>query len=151
MSQPKALKYNPGCKSALIAAGVGNGKVRLWTETTGKWNGGAAENLYQGDLLKSLKRAYPRKVQFTILEDNDPTGLAPPHHRPCNSSCRPHAATLLLLFRFSGLNVAVIVSSSSMRCYRLSRFSMATQFQSSLQVYRPSSWSLALLFLVSLM
>lgn len=75
VTNPKALKYNPGAKSANIAAGVGNGKMRLWTEITGQWSGGAAETLYQGDLLKSLKRAYPGKVKFTVLEDNDPTGL----------------------------------------------------------------------------
>jgi hypothetical protein len=75
VASPKAQKYNPGAKSALIAVGVGGGKVRLWTEISGVWNGGAAETLYQGDLLKSLKKAYPGKVRFTVLEDNDPTGL----------------------------------------------------------------------------
>jgi hypothetical protein len=71
----KTLRYNPGMKAALIAAGVGNGKVLVWAEITGRWSGEAAANFYEGPLLKSLQKSYPGKRKFTVLEDNDPTGF----------------------------------------------------------------------------
>ena len=71
----KGLKYNPGVPSALIAAGVGGGKVRLWTEIKGKWCGKAAATLYEGPLHKALRKAYPKKRAFSVLEDNDPSGF----------------------------------------------------------------------------
>ena len=71
----KALRFNPGVKSAMIAAGVGNGRVRMWHALTNKWSGLAAADLYQGPAKDALKRAWPAKRCFTVLEDNDPTGF----------------------------------------------------------------------------
>ena len=39
-----------------------------------KWNGDAAAALFRGPVLKALKAKSPGKKQFTIVEDNDPTG-----------------------------------------------------------------------------
>lgn len=75
VQRPKALRYNPGVKGALIAAGVGGGKVRLWHAIDGSWTGAKAGELYSGPLLKALTKAHPGRTRFTILEDNDPTGF----------------------------------------------------------------------------
>ena len=72
---PKELKYNPGPKSIRIAAGVGNGRVLLWTEIKGRWNGQAAADFYKGPMLQVLKRTWPRRRSFLVLEDNDPSGF----------------------------------------------------------------------------
>jgi hypothetical protein len=72
---PKALKYNPGVKSGLIAAGIGGGKVRVWAEIQGRWTGAAAADFYGDVLLKALKKAQPTRRKYTVLEDNDPTGF----------------------------------------------------------------------------
>ena len=37
---PKHLRYNPGVKSAKVAAGVGGGRVRMWRVLGKKWSGG---------------------------------------------------------------------------------------------------------------
>jgi hypothetical protein len=71
---PKHLKYNTGARSARIAGGVGKGRMILWYETGKKWNGQVAADFYKGPVLSGLKRAYPRKRSFLMLEDNDPTG-----------------------------------------------------------------------------
>jgi len=72
---PKALKYNPGVKSGLLAAGIGGKKVLVWEEIKGRWNGNSAIDLYKGPILRALKKAFPSRKKFTILEDNDPTGF----------------------------------------------------------------------------
>ena len=69
---PKALKYNPGVKSGLLAAGIGGKKVLVWEEIKGRWNGNSAIDLYKGPILRALKKAFPSRKKFTILEDNDP-------------------------------------------------------------------------------
>lgn len=72
---PKSLRYNTGAKSVMIAAGVGAGKVLLWEEIQGRWNGQAAADLYTGPMKKILSKTYPTKRRFTVLEDNDPSGF----------------------------------------------------------------------------
>ena len=72
---PKHLKYNTGAKSARIAGGVGKGRMLLWHELKGKWNGKAAAKLYLGPVRSALRRAWPKKRSFSVLEDNDPTGF----------------------------------------------------------------------------
>jgi hypothetical protein len=71
----KSLRYNPGTKAVLIAAGVGGGQLRVWEEISGRWSGESAAHFYEGPLLTSLKKAYPTKRKFSVLEDNDPTGF----------------------------------------------------------------------------
>lgn len=71
----KSAKFSSGVKNVMIAGGIGACKVRLWHEIQSKWSGLAAKHLYEGPLLKALKRAYPGRKTFTVLEDNDPTGF----------------------------------------------------------------------------
>ena len=70
----KKLKQSTGAKGFLIAGGVGNGKVLVWHTLQGQWSGEAAADLYIKVVLPALKRAYPKKKTFHLLEDNDPTG-----------------------------------------------------------------------------
>lgn len=71
----KSFHYNPGAKSARVAAGVGNGRVRMWTVVPKTWNGAAAAKLYEGPVKAALTRTWPRTRTFKVLEDNDPTGF----------------------------------------------------------------------------
>lgn len=58
-----------------VAAGVGNGRVLLWHVIDQSWSGQTAADLYTGPLLKALRRTWPQKRVFKVLEDNDPTGF----------------------------------------------------------------------------
>ena len=70
----KTLLTNPGARNELIIAGVGSGKMLMWHKCD-RWNGAAASAMYSGSLSKALRKAYPHKTKFTVLEDNDPTGF----------------------------------------------------------------------------
>ena len=71
---PKHLRYNPGVKSAKVAAGVGGGRVRMWRVLGKKWSGRAAADLYKGPVVEALQRMGGKR-KFQVLEDNDPTGF----------------------------------------------------------------------------
>ena len=71
----KSLRYNPGVKAARIAACVGKGRVRVWHEVGKKWNGRVAAETYSGPVAQALRRGWPGKRKFLMLEDNDPTGF----------------------------------------------------------------------------
>ena len=70
----KTLLTNPGARNELILAAVGNGKMMMWHKCA-RWNGAAAKAMYTGPLAKALKKAYPTKSKFIVLEDNDPSGF----------------------------------------------------------------------------
>ena len=72
---PKDMRFNPGAQSCRIAAGVGGGRVRLWHEVGKKWTGKKAADLYKGPLLHALRRGWPTRRTWEVLEDNDPTGF----------------------------------------------------------------------------
>ena len=57
-----------------VCAGLSNGKVVLWQCLGKKWSGDAAAKLYTGPMLKALRKHRGVKRQYTILEDNDPSG-----------------------------------------------------------------------------
>ena len=70
------LKYNTGARGVKVLAGVGNGRVLLWEYIDGRnWNGEVAAEMYSGPVVAALRRAYPQKRQWRVLEDNDPTGF----------------------------------------------------------------------------
>jgi hypothetical protein len=69
----KTVRYTTG-KPAVITAGVGNGRVRLWHVVGERWNGKAAVKMYTGPLKEACQRGWPRKRFHRILEDNDPSG-----------------------------------------------------------------------------
>lgn len=72
---PKDLRYNPGAKSVKVCAGVALDRVRMWHVIEKRWSGRTAAAVYQGPLLAALKRTWPGKRSFSVLEDNDPTGF----------------------------------------------------------------------------
>ena len=71
---PKDARYHPGVKSVKVAGGVSPKKTLVWEQLKGKWTGAAAAKLYRGPVQKALRREYPGKRKFSVLEDNDPTG-----------------------------------------------------------------------------
>ena len=72
----KDLKWNPGAQGVLVLAGVKANKVVLWHYLDGKtWNAKEASDSYSGPILECLKRSYPTRRSFRILEDNDPVGF----------------------------------------------------------------------------
>ena len=72
---PKTLRYNTGVRSVKIAGGVGKGRLRVWHDVGKKWNGKVASDVYCGPLRAALKRCSPRKRQYALIEDNDPSGF----------------------------------------------------------------------------
>ena len=70
----RAHRLNPGAK-VLICAGICKNKIKVWHYIPhGRWSGQAAADTYAGPLQKALKRAFPHKASYRLLEDNDPTG-----------------------------------------------------------------------------
>ena len=74
-TKPNSQKHrsNPG-GFVNICAGIVNGRIKLWHELPGAWNGEVAEDLYRGPIMDTLKAHRGRKRQYLILEDNDPVG-----------------------------------------------------------------------------
>ena len=54
-------------------AAVIDSKIRVWHEMD-KWDGATAAAAYKGPLKNALKRAFPKRRNHVILEDNDPSG-----------------------------------------------------------------------------
>ena len=48
--------------------------MMMWHKCA-RWNGAAAKAMYTGPLAKALRKAYPTKSKFIVLEDNDPSGF----------------------------------------------------------------------------
>lgn len=72
----RTLKYNTGASGARVLAGVGQQRVLVWEYLPGnKWNGQIAAKMYRTVIKKALKRAYPERTYFNVLEDNDPSGF----------------------------------------------------------------------------
>ena len=70
------MKYNSGAEGVHVLAGMGgNGKILLWEYFEGSWSGKMAADMYQGPVSQALRRAYPGRRRFRVLEDNDPTGF----------------------------------------------------------------------------
>ena len=69
----KKNRMNTG-GSVNVCAGISNCRIVLWEYLKGPWNGASAVNLYQGPIMKALKKERGEKRSYTVLEDNDPTG-----------------------------------------------------------------------------
>lgn len=73
----KQLKQNTGAKAVQITCAIGNGKVLMWREVHGQWNGSEAAAMYAGALKKSLEDEYPEvRGTWRVMEDNDPSGYS---------------------------------------------------------------------------
>lgn len=68
------LRLNTGAKGILKMAGLGGGKVLVFETIHGKWSGQKAADMYKDVVAKALKKRYPAKKAYCVLEDNDPTG-----------------------------------------------------------------------------
>ena len=92
---PKGLKQNTGVKSVMIACAIGAGKVLMWHEVKGRWNGAAAAKMYAGPLRRALEKAHPTvRGSWRVLEDNDPTGYKSSKGVAANRSVRIHTDSL---------------------------------------------------------
>jgi transposase len=69
----KKNRYNCG-GSANVCAGIANGRIVMWEYLAKTWNGEEAAALYEGAIIKTLKKERGEKRKYFILEDNDPTG-----------------------------------------------------------------------------
>ena len=67
-------RVNLGGKGVLKCGGIGGGKVLVWQTVEKKWSGARAAEMYTETILPALRKHYPGRSKFTILEDNDPTG-----------------------------------------------------------------------------
>ena len=68
-------KYNQGAHGIKSRAGIGNGKVLLWEHIDGPWGGAAVEASYRDPSKAVLKREFPGRRSFVVLEDNDSSGF----------------------------------------------------------------------------
>ena len=68
------LRPGGGVKGVLKLGGVGGGKVLVWKTIDGRWSGDKAAEMYTTVIKPALKKHYPKRAKFTLLEDNDPTG-----------------------------------------------------------------------------
>ena len=69
-----ANKHRKGCASVHVLAGISNGRIVLW-EYYNRWSGKTAAEMYEGPLLKTLKKQRGEKPSYLIAEDNDPSGF----------------------------------------------------------------------------
>jgi transposase len=72
----KTLKQNFG-KTVQMAVALSSKKVLMCHQVQGSWNKEAACEMYEDHLAPALRKAYPTKRRFTVLEDNDPVGYKP--------------------------------------------------------------------------
>jgi hypothetical protein len=70
----KKHKMNPGAYASVVA-GIAKGKVRLWEYLPkGQWNAERAVAMYEGPIMKVLRRTQGVKPFYRVIEDNDPSG-----------------------------------------------------------------------------
>ena len=69
----KKNRYNCG-GSVNVCAGISNGRIVLWEYLPRTWNGQVAADLYEGAIIKTLRKVRGEKRKYLILEDNDPVG-----------------------------------------------------------------------------
>ena len=79
MVKPKGGNVKFPAQGVGVTAAVINGRIRMWEYVDGRWNGEKAASMYEGPLLKAIKKAYPDQAKkpstkWVVLEDNDPTG-----------------------------------------------------------------------------
>ena len=60
----KKNRINPGA-SVNVCAGIFNGRIVLWHYLPARWNGQAAADLYQGRIIRTLRRCLGEKRSYT--------------------------------------------------------------------------------------
>ena len=86
----KDLKFNTGARGAFVLAGVGPRKVMVWEvlDRKTRWNAKTAAAMYRGPIARALRQASPRKRQYSVLEDNDPSGFKTKTAKRAKTECR---------------------------------------------------------------
>ena len=74
VKQSPKSRINTGARGVLITGGLGAGKALLWHVVDRQWCAEVAAEMYEGPLLSCLKKQYPNKRSWSVLEDNDPSG-----------------------------------------------------------------------------
>ena len=70
----KKHKCNPG-GGCLVLAGIVKSRVRVWHYLPkGRWGSQKAVDAYNGPIIKCLRRNFPQRSSYQVLEDNDPSG-----------------------------------------------------------------------------
>ena len=69
----KSLKVTFG-KGVNVAVAISAKKVLMCHVVPKKWNAAEASTMYSKSLSPALRRAYPGRKRFLVLEDNDPSG-----------------------------------------------------------------------------
>ena len=69
----KGLKVNYG-KNVMVSVAISAQKVLMCYQVKGHWNGAKAAEMYSSYLAPALRKTYPAKKRFLLLEDNDPSG-----------------------------------------------------------------------------
>ena len=73
-TKPSGTKHKSNAGAFVkVLAGIVKGRVRIW-HLPNTWNGTVAEACYRGPIIQCLRRCFPGRKSFQILEDNDPTG-----------------------------------------------------------------------------
>ena len=100
----RTLKHNTGAQSARVLAGVGKDRVLVWEYLPkNKWNGQVAADMYMNVLAPKLRKAYPDRKFFNVLEDNDPSGFK--SNKGEAAKARAHIRPFIIPKRSPQLNV----------------------------------------------
>ena len=73
-TRPRQQHSFLGIPSVIVGAAVAGDKVICWDVIKGPWNGEKAKTFYKDALVKALKKTYPGKRKFLIVEDGDRKG-----------------------------------------------------------------------------
>jgi hypothetical protein len=74
-TKPSGKKHNMNTGGKLkIVAGISNCRVVVWHYVDGPWNGDAAVAMYNGPVVKALKKNRGERKSYIMVEDNDPVG-----------------------------------------------------------------------------
>lgn len=73
-TKPRQKHSFIGVPSVTVSAAVAKDRVIMWHVVDGSWNGQAAADVYQGDMIKALRRTWGARRKFTIVEDGDKKG-----------------------------------------------------------------------------
>ena len=73
-TKAKVNHMSLGIPSIDVTAAVAKNRIIMWHYTAKHWNGDKAAKIYKGPLLASLKRVWPGRRAFTVVEDGDRKG-----------------------------------------------------------------------------
>ncbi len=99
----RQLRQGSGYRGVMVCGGVCSQGVVLWHVIDGQWCGRAAADVHSDPMRDALRRAFPEKRSFKLLEDNDPVGNRSRAGLAAKRQCR--FSTLDIPKRSPNLNV----------------------------------------------